>query len=568
MQVRHLLLYASLLVAILLQSCGSGTTDIATLKDSFAYQDKTEFNSREIQSEVIHALNAIEDEELEKALLKQLYPDLTEQALEGFASRSSLYLYSWHGTRGENRHFSLLHDRTDYEIGEDDISIFYVIADPSGKFIARETIAEHMMGGDMETYLDGFVAEDQIMLNYVDVSYNPEDFRQPRTQQTCTISDAAITCNEAKEIYNLVCLWPNLSVRETASDDGKYLNAMRLGETALSFGETVTDEESAKKRQFVDVTLSDGTKGWIREDLVAVNAVAAAVAAETKIYRRPDPLTMTGDAFQPLDLVAIYERDGDYVKVKGIPQGESWYKEGWASNEHLWQGANVAVASLYQDALAEKDPVKSLQKIESILQNKELEEAHLYTVLKEVTGMGTGGGDINPDFSAFTDQFLEVYTTYETEMMSEMGEGSSLSDAEVGNWLGEEENIGYEGVGILKNLGGLYTGLLVEYSPGSSSNQALYLFNSQGDLISYVDIMKIESANAPDQTHVRGRVSKDEVYLEYMRTWWEGDPAEEDAQVNNAYWIQRFEIDSDGLTLTEEGNVEPADFELFDIGGA
>ena len=130
-----------------------------------------------------------------------------------------------------------------------------------------------------------------------------------------------------------VCLWDNLAIRETASDDGKYITSLSLGETVTSLEEVKTDESSDKKRQYLKVQLSDGTQGWTRNDLVFTTSKLLIPAQEVKIYKRADLLTATDDAFQTFDLVVVQEEQYEWYRVTGIPRGESWFKDGWVKKD-------------------------------------------------------------------------------------------------------------------------------------------------------------------------------------------------------------------------------------------
>src|SRR5258708_38767632 len=62
------------------------------------------------------------------------------------------------------------------------------------------------------------------------------------------------------------CIWDNVPVWETASEKGKYLTAISIGEVVTELDEVPSDSIAAKT--FVKIKLGDGTEGWSRKDFI------------------------------------------------------------------------------------------------------------------------------------------------------------------------------------------------------------------------------------------------------------------------------------------------------------
>ena len=172
-----------------------------------------------------------------------------------------------------------------------------------------------------------------------------------------------------------VCLWSSVTLRETPQIKGKYKNAIYLGEKATYMGEKVTDSVDAKnKKEFVKIKLTDGTQGWVQSNMVAIGGKAYAIKEKTKLYKRPDILSVGKEEFDKMQFVVSTEEQGDWIKIKGKQKSDKWFKEGWVKLDRLaGDEIDVTVAVLAERALLKDTEDKRLE------------------ALKEITG--------NPDFS-------------------------------------------------------------------------------------------------------------------------------------------------------------------------
>lgn len=193
-----------------------------------------------------------------------------------------------------------------------------------------------------------------------------------------------------------VCIWDKAAVRAEASKSGKYLSGLSLGEKVVLLGETKTDAGD-NDREYIKVSLSDDTEGWVSSYLIAQDAGAAAIQERSSIYKRPDLLTATGDAFEPLEFVAIVSYGEDnWIEVLGNKRKKS----GWIKGDGLAIGeANIALATLYTRAMEIEDQTEQREAVKEIANMNEFKYASLMPLLT---------GSVNP------------YPTQETVTVSNM----------------------------------------------------------------------------------------------------------------------------------------------------
>lgn len=168
-----------------------------------------------------------------------------------------------------------------------------------------------------------------------------------------------------------VCLWDELSVREEPKVKGKYITALSLGEQVTDLEEVQTDASSANQRQFRKVRLSDGTEGWVRHDLVYTVQELVVPIANATLYKRPDLLTATKEQFYPMDMLAVLESNGDWLKVTGIPRGDTWFSEGWIKDASLYRNEETTRTAVYvKKAQAAKETSKMMEYLSQALANE------------------------------------------------------------------------------------------------------------------------------------------------------------------------------------------------------
>lgn len=167
-----------------------------------------------------------------------------------------------------------------------------------------------------------------------------------------------------------VCIWDRAVLRsEPSYEKGKWLASIALGEKVTWLGDTQTDSSSGKKLEFHKVRLSDGKEGWALAYVLVRDAVPAAVIQKTYIYQRPDILTVTDQAFEPMDLLAVSKIEGDWLEVIGNQRKKS----GWIKKDGVsFREEDVAVAALAYKAFREEDEAVKRQKLLAIIENPAL----------------------------------------------------------------------------------------------------------------------------------------------------------------------------------------------------
>ena len=186
-----------------------------------------------------------------------------------------------------------------------------------------------------------------------------------------TDTDNDIENAEVAEDAKVICMWGAVSLKKTPEAKGKYVTAIYLGETAKYLGETVTDSTNKKRiRDFLKVELTDGTKGWVQANLMAVDAEPFAVKEKSKLYKRPDILSAGKDEFEKMQFVVVVETQDDWVKVRGKKRANQYLTTGWVKSNHLTgDKIDITVAILTERALSKGDNEKKLEALNEILEN-------------------------------------------------------------------------------------------------------------------------------------------------------------------------------------------------------
>ncbi len=148
-----------------------------------------------------------------------------------------------------------------------------------------------------------------------------------------TTADGAV--DSVTQAHTGFCLYKEVSVRETPGDRGKYLATLYLSEEMTPTGDTASGISGNQKVNYTKVRLSNGVEGWVKSELVAVDAQAGAVTDEVPVYERPDISTAVGKSFHELDVVATRPASDGWVTIVGIPEGESWFVSGFARPDNV-----------------------------------------------------------------------------------------------------------------------------------------------------------------------------------------------------------------------------------------
>src|SRR5687767_4811978 len=88
-----------------------------------------------------------------------------------------------------------------------------------------------------------------------------EQSGQSTASTEATTPSAEASAPAAKQA---VCIWKEISIKESPEEKGKYKTTIYLGEKISFTGDTATDLSTEKKNKYVKVKLIDNTEGWVR----------------------------------------------------------------------------------------------------------------------------------------------------------------------------------------------------------------------------------------------------------------------------------------------------------------
>jgi hypothetical protein len=181
-----------------------------------------------------------------------------------------------------------------------------------------------------------------------------------------------------------VCVWNNISVRSLPSGDARWLTALSLGEEIEST-QIIEIDSANENREYVRVLLADKTEGWALSDFIIVESIPVAVKSETPIFERPDLLTKTDKVFSPMDILAVKQKQDDWLQVVGRKFTENRLTSGWIkSNEITENKIDIAFAKFAQEALIKDDKAEKLAALDELLKTEELYKSVFYASVERM----------------------------------------------------------------------------------------------------------------------------------------------------------------------------------------
>jgi len=240
----------------------------------------------------------------------------------------------------------------------------------------------------------------------------------PSTSETADVVVDAASAAGGPERLN-VCLWNELGVRETASEKGKYLTTIYLGERVALTGDSATEASGNKTNLFYKITMSDGTSGWVNSTFLAKGAVPAAVVAPTNLYKRPDAATVTDVRLNLVEYVVAWPMENGWAKVKTKRTGDKWFVEGYVEERNLlYDKAEADFAALAKRvAETEKDAIK--QALIGQLSNQAFQATQMYSIyyaadeeVEEVSDEPAFSGTVvepMPDLNTASGQIISLF---------------------------------------------------------------------------------------------------------------------------------------------------------------
>lgn len=357
-------------VSILLISCGGKNWDINS--SQFNYKNLTEFKTD--YGMIEHELSVIQDQEFTSYWYSVLFQGVSEEQIKERTKYYSSYYHAWQTKEG-----SVFKEFTIASKNECELEIHYVVMDAKGKIVSFQLVSsENTCVGsayDVKTVVN---TDNSFITTVFDA--NNEYLYPKRTSTICNInSDGKIDCQAPDTIIPVICLWEKLTIKETPEVKGKYLTSVYQGEVMTSLNEASADDASKDKVEYINVRLSDGTEGWVQSRFVAQEAGLGVLLDKSYIHSRPGEINKTDNFFNEMDIVAVLEFSDDkkWAKIKGKPEHEKWFKEGWVSINKLSRyDADVKVAGLTKAALKEEKFENRYDRLKMIADNVEFQQSN------------------------------------------------------------------------------------------------------------------------------------------------------------------------------------------------
>lgn len=189
-----------------------------------------------------------------------------------------------------------------------------------------------------------------------------------------TVAVIAVSCKgnggDSSNEDKAVCVWDNVSLKDSPGETGKWLCGISIGETLEYLGKKEENETGKKKVSYIKVKLKDGKEGWVQNDFAIINSKAAAIVENAEVYSRPNLLNKTGNFFSMLDIVAVKSEKDGFVEVVGKRRDGKWIETGWIKSKSVtYADVDIAVAKFASKALIISDLDKRNQAISEILNN-------------------------------------------------------------------------------------------------------------------------------------------------------------------------------------------------------
>ncbi|MEM6348089.1 MAG: SH3 domain-containing protein [Bacteroidota bacterium] len=214
-----------------------------------------------------------------------------------------------------------------------------------------------------------------------------------------------------------ICIYDRAALRRIPTKkrypDGEdnFITTIWYGETVENLNELLEVEK--EKTKFIRVRLGDGNEGWVYEYAFETDAKRGAMLKPTPLYRRPDLMTLRNDTLKAGEIVAVLERQGDWLHVSGRNKD----KKGWVqvSDNLSLREKDVYIALLWYKARTASRKSRA-NKVANVIQDPNIAGSLLKALVEE---------DYNQNYRAM----LETESGQESDSLAEEGpEGLGLSD--------------------------------------------------------------------------------------------------------------------------------------------
>jgi len=187
---------------------------------------------------------------------------------------------------------------------------------------------------------------------------------------------------EVATTKSAICLLDKLSIRESPSAKGKWITSMSLGENVVFTGEEITDGKS--KKLYYKVKLIDGKEGWTRATFLAVNGKVGAMLEAASVYKRPDLLTKTEKKYSVMDIIAVTETQGDWMKVKGKRAEGEYVEEGWIKSSNISNDEiDIATAKFASSAIIKSTMTERIKALQEVISNPDLSSSKFVNIIED-----------------------------------------------------------------------------------------------------------------------------------------------------------------------------------------
>ncbi len=193
------------------------------------------------------------------------------------------------------------------------------------------------------------------------------------------LGSTAVFGKDEKDDYskNGVCVVP-ASIRAEANQTSKWLSSLSVGETVILASGPKKDPKDPKI-EYVKVKLSDGTEGFVSTWCLVQGAYVAVVHRTVKIYKRPDLLADSNSAFEMLNIVAVDEEKGTWIRATG----ENRTKAGWIERVATRKAKeDIVTAVLLNKALHGKEKTMTHEEMEKIVSGLPFPNNYNYFAVK------------------------------------------------------------------------------------------------------------------------------------------------------------------------------------------
>ncbi|REH45048.1 SH3 domain-containing protein [Tenacibaculum gallaicum] len=198
--------------------------------------------------------------------------------------------------------------------------------------------------------------------------------------ETSIIEETAIEKEEKSA--SAICLLDKLSIRESASAKGKWITSISLGEKVTLTGEETVD--SVSKKEYYKVKLIDGEEGWTRSTFLAVNGKVGAMLEKATVYKRPDLLTKTEKKYSKMDIIAVTETQGDWIKVKGKRSEGKYIEEGWIKTSNITNDQiDIATAKFAGIASSQPTMTERIKALKDVINNSDLSSSKFIPIIED-----------------------------------------------------------------------------------------------------------------------------------------------------------------------------------------